>query len=160
MLEESGRLQDRVREALSQTEGPGPPGSGDRLESSAFLPIPFTLPLDHRGPDVRLQVFYPKRRRSGAGHRRRISLFLHLDRIEDVKADVVMDASGLGVFFRVVRPEARARLEANFSNLFERLTGIFENVSLAAALDRTPERPKGASAWETPAGDRMIDVSI
>jgi hypothetical protein len=106
-----------------------------------------------------LKMYFPRR---GRGHGRnsfRLSLLLSLDRLGDIRGDIVLQESDLTVMFFVAEEPVRAQFESRLETVREALRAHFARVTVSVTLAE-----KKLVEFETDLlqadGDRKIDMRI
>ena len=124
-----------------------------------FQEFTFTLPLKEEEQTARLKVFYEKKQKPGSKKEFQISLLLSMDRLGDVRTDLILSGKDLRVTIYVTESAAKIEIQENLGELDGLLGHLFESIQLTVNVSR-----KRVNDFARPVthsnGNRKVDVRI
>lgn len=124
-----------------------------------FQEFTFTLPLKEEKLTARLKVFYEKKPKPGSKKEFQISLLLSMDRLGDVRMDLLLAGEDLRVTIYVTEPAAKIEIQENLAELDELLGHLFESVMFKVSVSQQRVNDFDRSLDYTN-GDHKVDVRI
>jgi len=119
----------------------------------------FTLPLKAENQTARLKVFYEKKQKSESKKEFQISLLLSMDRLGDVRTDLILSEGDLQVIFYVTEPSAKVAIQKNLPELADLLQHFFDRLQLKVNVSEKSVKNFDRAANLTD-GNRKVDVRI
>jgi hypothetical protein len=131
-----------------------------QLESAdPFLVFSFTLLLKEDNQAARLKVFYEKKQNAGSKKEFQISLMLSMDRLGDVRTDLILSGRALQIAFYVTERAAEIKIHDNLRELDELLGPFFETLQLNVNVSE--KRVKDFDRVDNFSdGNRRVDVRV
>ena len=124
-----------------------------------FQMFGFTLPLKEEEQTARLKVFYEKKQKAGSKREFQVSLMLSMDRLGDIRTDLILSGGGLQVTFYVTEPSAKIKIQENIAEMDDVLGDLFDSVKLTVNL--SPKRVKDFDRSDAhTTGNQKVDVRI
>jgi len=124
-----------------------------------FQMFTFTLPLKEENQTARLKVFYEKKQKSGSKKEFQVSLLLSMDRLGDVRTDLILSEGDLQVTFYVTEPSAKVAIRKNLQELVDLLQHLFDRLQLKVKVSEKSVKNFDRSDNYTD-GNRRVDVRI
>jgi hypothetical protein len=124
-----------------------------------FQMFTFTLPLKEENQTARLKVFYEKKQKSESKKDFQISLLLSMDRLGDVRTDLILSEGDLQVTFYVTEPSAKVAIQKNLPELADLLQHFFDRLQLKVNVSEKSVKNFDRAANHTD-GNRRVDVRI
>ena len=124
-----------------------------------FQEFIFTLPLKEEEQTARLKVFYEKKQKPGSKKKFQISVLLSMDRLGDVRTDLILSGNDLRVTIYVTEHAAKIAIQENLGELDELLGHLFESLQLKVNVSRKRVNDFDRSPNYTN-GNHKVDVRI
>jgi hypothetical protein len=124
-----------------------------------FQMFTFTLPLKEENQTARLKVFYEKKQKSESKKDFQISLLLSMDRLGDVRTDLILSEGDLQITFYVTEPSAKVAIQKNLPELADLLQHFFDRLQLKVNVSEKSVKNFDRAANHTD-GNRRVDVRI
>ena len=124
-----------------------------------FQEFTYFLPLKEGAAKAQLKIYYQKKQKSGSRKGFRISLFLSMDRLGDIRTDFLLLEKDLSVTVFVTESATKTTIEENGSQLQELLSNLFDQVRLNVKLSEKKVRDFDHPDVQTK-GDRRVDIRI
>lgn len=124
-----------------------------------FHVVMYDLPIRDGRRNAMLKMYFPRRGRGSDPNSFRLSLLLSMDRLGDIRSDLVLREKDLSLMFFVAEENARAHIEAQLENIRHALLAHFTSVAVSVALAQ-----RKLAEFETDLlpvdGDRKIDMRV
>lgn len=124
-----------------------------------FQMFAFTLPVKEENQIARLKVFYEKKQKSESKREFQISLLLSMDRLGDVRTDLILSEGDLQVTFYVTEPSAKVAIQKNLPELAVLLQHLFDRLQLKVNVSEKSVKNFDRAANYTD-GNRSVDVRV
>ena len=132
----------------------------NQLDSTdPFQVFTYTLPLKEGNPPAKLKVFYGKKQKSGSKKGFQISLLLSMDRLGDVRTDLLLLENDLNISFYVTEPSTKTAIQENYRELDQLLHDLFDRIQLNVIVSEKRVRDFDRPDVQL-TGNRRVDVRI
>ena len=121
----TGMLSD-INEQQSNTRQADP--------NQLFQVVMYDLPIQDSLRNGMLKMYFPRKRRGHDPNSFRLSLLLSMDRLGDVRSDIVLREKDLALMFFVNREGARAHFESQLEDIRKALLAYFSRVTVTVTL--------------------------
>ena len=119
----------------------------------------FALPLKENQHKTKLKFYFPKKNKNGSENGFKISVFLDMDRIGEIRADFFLLKKDLAVTFFVSDDTRRIEIEEHFEEISTQLDPLFESLILKTVV--SPKKIKNFHREDLDLGsDKQIDLRI
>ena len=119
----------------------------------------FTLPLKENQHKTKLKFYFPKKNKNGSENGFKISVFLDMDKIGEIRADFFLLKKDLAITFFVSDDARRITIEEHFEEISTQLDPLFESLILKTVV--SPKKIKNFHREDLDLGsDKQVDLRI
>ena len=127
-------LKANIDSLLSQIAHQQTMAARQPLQLEAFQIFVFSPPLADEDQKIYLKVFYPKKKTDGAAEKFKISILLKMDRVGEIRTDLLLQKKDLSVTFFVSDDFKKREVENQCPALKISLHPFFESVILKTVV--------------------------
>lgn len=119
----------------------------------------FALPLKGNQQKARLKFYFPKKNKNGSENGFKISVFLDMDKIGEIRADFFLLKKDLAITFFVNDDARRIKVEESFEEISAQLDPLFDSLILKTVV--SPKKIRDFHREDLELGnDKQIDLRI
>ena len=122
------RLRTAVESLLSEIDNQQKMAVKKQIQPDPFQVLTFLLPLREKNQNARIKFYYPKRQKAAAGNEFKVSLLLNMDRLGEIRTDLIQREKELNIRFFVSDQNQKNTFENNYSEINSVLNPIFDYV--------------------------------
>ena len=119
----------------------------------------FALPLKERQQKAKLKFYFPKKNKNGSDNGFKVSVFLDMDKIGEIRTDFFLLKKDLAITFFISNDVRRIKIEEHFEEISAQLDPLFESLIIKTVV--SPKKIKNFHREDLDLGsDKQVDLRI
>ena len=153
------KLKSAVESLLTEIDNQQKLAVKKQVQPDPFQVLTFLLPLKEKNQKARIKFYYPKKQKDAAGNEFKVSLLLNMDRLGEIRTDLIQREKELSITFFVKEKTHRDKLENSFSEINSVLDPFFDYVILKAAISEKKINDFLREDWNF-SEDRRVNIKV
>jgi hypothetical protein len=158
-LQNPAQIKSAVDSLLTEIESQQKLVVKKQIQPDPFQVLTFLLPLKEKNQNAKIKFYYPKKQKDEAKNEFRISLLLNMDRMGEIRTDLIQRDKELNITFFVKDERNKNTLENNYAEIRSVLDHLFEYIVLRTVIYTKKIDDFQREDWVL-SEDRRVDVRI
>jgi hypothetical protein len=153
------KLKSAVDSLLAEIDNQQKLAVKKQIQPDPFQVLTFLLPLKEKDRHARIKFYYPKKQKDAARNEFKVSLLLNMDRIGEIRTDLILHEKELSITFFVKDENPKNALEHNYAEINSVLDPMFDDIILKTVISAKRINDFRREDWIF-SEDRRVDIKV
>jgi hypothetical protein len=158
-IQNPAKIKTAVDSLLTEIENQQKLVVKKQIQPDPFQVLTFLLPLKEKDQSAKIKFYYPKKQKDAAKNEFKISLLLNMDRMGEIRTDLLQRDKELNITFFVKDESNKNTLENNYAEIKSALNRLFEYTVLRTVISTKKIDAFQREDWIL-SEDKRVDVRI